>query len=163
VVVFLFFWKTVPARPGCLSQWWQQPFTVDGVEYGSAEHWMMAGKARLFGDDDALGRILAAEHPALVKKLGQGVRDFDDETWKANRFEIVVAGNRAKFGSDPDLASYLVGTGDRVLVEASPLDRIWGIGLAEDDPRASDPARWQGLNLLGKALMEVRAALASGG
>jgi len=159
--VFLFFWKALPARPGCLSQWWQQPFTVDGVEYGSAEHWMMAGKARLFGDDEALERILAAEHPALVKKLGQGVRDFDDAVWKANRFQIVVAGNRAKFGQDPELAEYLVGTGDRVLVEASPLDRIWGIGLAEDDPRATNPDQWRGLNLLGKALMEVRAELAA--
>ena len=159
--MFLFFWKALPARPGCLSQWWQQPFTVDGVEYGSAEHWMMAGKARLFGDDEALERILAAEHPALVKKLGQGVRDFDDAVWKANRFQIVVAGNRAKFGQDPELAEYLVGTGDRVLVEASPLDRIWGIGLAEDDPRATNPDQWRGLNLLGKALMEVRAELAA--
>ncbi|GAA3385900.1 NADAR family protein [Cryptosporangium minutisporangium] len=165
-VDFLYFWKALPGPagrpgPGCLSQWWQQAFTVDGVEYGSAEHWMMAGKARLFSDDEALDRILAADHPVLVKKLGQGVRNFDDATWKAHRFEIVVAGNRAKFGSDPALAEYLVGTGDRVLVEASPLDRIWGIGLADDDPRAAVPSRWRGLNLLGFALMEVRAELSA--
>ena len=153
---FLFFWKALPG-PGYLSQWWQQPFTVDGVEYGSAEHWMMAGKARLFGDDDALAKIVAAEHPVLVKKLGQTVRNFDEKAWKAHRFEIVVEGNRAKFAADPALAEYLRSTGDRVLVEASPLDRIWGIGLDEDNPHARIPSKWRGLNLLGWALMEVRA------
>jgi ribA/ribD-fused uncharacterized protein len=154
---FLFFWKALPG-PGRLSQWWQQPFTVDGVEYRSAEHWMMAGKARLFGDDEALAKILAAEHPMLVKKLGQTVRNFDEKAWKAHRFDIVVEGNRAKF-SDPELAGYLRGTGDRVLVEASPLDRIWGIGLADDAPHARTPSKWRGLNLLGWALTEVRAHL----
>lgn len=163
-VKFLYFWGHQPQRdgsigPGCLSQWWPAEFTVDGVRYPSAEHYMMAEKARLFGDLAAVDRILAARTPAEAKNLGREVQGFDDEAWADARFEIVVAGSTAKFGQDPALRSYLVGTGSRVLVEASPLDRVWGIGLVAEDPRAADPAGWRGLNLLGFALMEARASL----
>lgn len=146
-------------RQQCLSQWWPGEFTVDGVTYASAEHWMMAGKARMFGDEEIAQRVLAARTPAEAKKLGRLVKGFDDETWVAGRFELVVAGNVAKFSQDEALRSYLLDTGERVLVEASPLDRIWGIGLAADDIRAQQPAEWRGLNLLGFALMEARARL----
>ncbi|MER7315935.1 MULTISPECIES: NADAR family protein [Streptomyces] len=144
---------------GCLSQWWPSPFTVDGVRYATAEHWMMAGKARLFGDAEGEARVLAARGPAQAKTAGRLVRGFDDATWERERFALVVAGGVHKFGQDPALRDYLLGTGERVLVEASPTDRIWGIGLAQDDPRAAGPASWQGLNLLGFALMEARARL----
>ncbi|WP_078859710.1 NADAR family protein [Streptomyces rubellomurinus] len=147
-------------RQECLSQWWPGDFTVDGTTYASAEHWMMAGKARMFDDHDTAERILAARTPAEAKKLGRLVRGFDDAVWEAGRFELVVEGNVAKFGQDEELLTYLLGTGSRVLVEASPLDRIWGIGLAADDIRAQQPDEWRGLNLLGFALMEARARLA---
>ncbi|MFE2427232.1 NADAR family protein [Streptomyces sp. NPDC059373] len=161
---YLFFWGHQPQRDGsigagCLSQWWPSGFTVDGVEYRSAEHWMMAGKARLFGDDAALARIQEARHPNAAKKLGRQVRGFDEEEWIRHRWDLVVEGNVAKFGQDAAMREYLLGTGARVLVEASPLDRIWGIGLAADDERAPDPAQWRGLNLLGFALMEARMRL----
>nr|WP_316521305.1 NADAR family protein [Kitasatospora sp. K002] len=146
-------------RQECLSQWWPSEFTVDGVTYASAEHWMMAGKARMFGDEEIAQQVLEAQSPAEAKKLGRLVKGFDDERWVAGRFELVVAGNVAKFGQDETLRSYLLGTGDRVLVEASPLDRIWGIGLAADDIRSQQPSEWRGLNLLGFALMEARARL----
>jgi ribA/ribD-fused uncharacterized protein len=123
---------------------------------------MMAGKARLFGDESSAERVLSTPDPAAVQALGRRVRDFDQAVWEAHRFDLVVAGNVAKFGQDPDLRNYLVGTGDRVLVEASPIDRIWGIGLAGTDPQAQDPAGWRGLNLLGFALMRARARLAAG-
>ncbi len=161
---YLLFWGHRP-RPdgsvgaGCLSQWWPAPFTVGGVRYATAEHWMMAGKARLFGDEEALARILAAGHPRQAKSLGRQVRGFDEPEWARHRWELVVAGNVAKFGQHPALRSWLLGTGNRVLVEASPLDRVWGIGLSADDERAADPARWRGLNLLGFALMEARGRL----
>ncbi|MEV6523663.1 NADAR family protein [Longispora sp. NPDC051575] len=163
---YLFFWGHRPqpdgsVGPGCLSQWWPAPFTVDGVRYGTAEHFMMAGKARLFGDTETAARILDAGGPGAVKALGRQVRGFDQATWEAHRLEIVVAGNVAKFGQHPALKTYLLGTRNRVLVEASPLDRIWGIGLAADDPRAADPTRWRGLNLLGVALMSARDQLAA--
>jgi ribA/ribD-fused uncharacterized protein len=121
---------------------------------------MMASKARLFGDANALERILAAPHPKQAKDLGRSVTNFDEAVWLANRFDFVVAGNQAKFSQHPDLAAFLLGTGQRILVEASPVDRIWGIGLAEDSPDAAHPDKWQGLNLLGFALMQVRHSLA---
>ncbi|WP_333766759.1 NADAR family protein [Streptomyces sp. IBSBF 2435] len=162
---WLLFWGHRPQRdgsigPGVLSQWWPSSFAVDGVTYGSAEHWMMAGKARLFGDDASLAAVLGARTPAEAKNLGRLVRGFDDARWVAARFALVVAGNLAKFGQDAALRSYLLGTGRRILVEASPRDRLWGIGLAASDDRATDPARWRGENLLGFALMEARARLA---
>ncbi|MFC7308738.1 NADAR family protein [Streptomyces monticola] len=163
-VKFLHFWGHRPRKDGqmgasCLSQWWPSPFTVDGVEYASAEHWMMAAKARLFDDADAERAALTATSPAAAKKAGRLVRDFDDTVWQRERYGIVVEGSVHKFASAPELREFLVGTGERVLVEASPLDRIWGIGLAADDERAEDPRRWQGLNLLGFALMEARERL----
>ncbi|GAB2871546.1 NADAR family protein [Streptomyces mayteni] len=163
---WLMFWGHQPRADGrlgagVLSQWCPSPFVVAGVEYATAEHWMMAGKARLFGDADSAARILASDQPAQAKKLGRRVRGFDEERWLASCFELVVEGNVAKFGQDQARLAYLSGTRDRVLVEASPLDRIWGIGLAADDERAEDPARWRGRNLLGFALMEARARLAA--
>ena len=161
---YLFFWGHRPARDGsitasCLSQWWPAPFTVDGVTFPTAEHYMMWHKAQLFGDAEIAGQVLTAGHPGEAKKLGRLVRNFDEDRWVAARYDIVVAGSVAKFGQNPDLKAFLLGTGNRVLVEASPLDRVWGIGLAADDPRASRPEEWLGLNLLGKALMEAREIL----
>ncbi|GAA1896422.1 NADAR family protein [Streptantibioticus ferralitis] len=161
---YLMFWGHRPKRDGslgagCLSQWWPAEFTVDGVRYPTAEHWMMAGKARLFEDEETAAAVLAAGHPNEAKTLGRQVRGFDEELWARHRWHLVVEGNVAKFGQDPALRDFLLSTGSRVLVEASPLDRVWGIGLAADDERAPDPARWRGLNLLGFALMETRSRL----
>jgi ribA/ribD-fused uncharacterized protein len=163
---FLFFWGHRPSGRGrlgaeCLSQWWPAPFVVDGVRYATAEHFMMAEKARLFGDGEARERILNAASPAAAKKLGRGVRGFHEQKWARARFDIVVAGSRAKFGQNPELAAFLTGTRERILVEASPVDRIWGIGLAATDAAASRPEDWRGLNLLGFALMQARAGSAS--
>lgn len=162
---WLMFWGHQPqvdgtVGKGCLSQWWPCLFTVDGVDYASAEHWMMAGKARLFGDEEALARILAARSLAEAKNLGRLVRGFDEELWTSRRFELVVAGNVAKFGQDPARREFLLGTANRVLVEASPRDRVWGIGLGAANEKATDPTQWRGLNLLGFALMEARERLA---
>ncbi len=134
---------------------------VDGVEYATAEHWMMAGKARLFGDAEAERAVLAAKHPAEAKKAGRLVRGFDEETWRRERFGLVAEGSVHKFRAAAELRGFLLATGDRVLVEASPVDRVWGIGLAAADAGAEDPERWRGLNLLGFALMEARERLAA--
>ncbi|MFF0463561.1 NADAR family protein [Streptomyces mexicanus] len=164
---YLCFWGHRPRRDGqvgasCLSQWWPAPFTVDGVTYATAEHWMMAGKARLFGDAEAERRVLAAGHPAEAKKAGRLVRGFDEETWARERYRIVVEGSVHKFAAHPELREFLLNTGEKVLVEASPVDRVWGIGLAADDEAATDPERWKGANLLGFALMEARERLRAG-
>jgi ribA/ribD-fused uncharacterized protein len=163
-IKYLYFWGHRPRPDGrigasCLSQWWPAPFTVDGVEYATAEHWMMAGKARLFEDPAAERAVLSAAHPAEAKKAGRLVRGFDEAIWERERFRIVVEGSVHKFGAHPELRQFLLSTHDRVLVEASPVDRVWGIGLAADDEAAADPERWRGPNLLGFALMEARERL----
>lgn len=165
-VKYLHFWGHRPRPDGqvgasCLSQWWPSPFTVDGVEYATAEHWMMASKARLFGDTEAERKAVAASSPAQAKKIGRLVRGFDESIWERERFGIVVEGSVHKFAAHPDLRAFLLGTGNRVLVEASPLDRVWGIGLAADDERAMNPELWRGPNLLGFALMAARERLAT--
>lgn len=163
-VKYLLFWgheeRSDQLTKTCFSQWYPSPFEVNGVRYLTAEHYMMAEKARLFGDEERLAQILSCEHPGEAKKFGRLVEGFNNETWNAHRFDIVVAGNMGKFGQNDALKQFLVGTGDRVLVEASPIDRIWGIGLAADDRAAENPASWNGLNLLGFALMEARQQLA---
>jgi hypothetical protein len=161
---YLLFWGHQPppaggVGKGCLSQWWPVAFTVDGVAYQSAEHFMMTAKALLFGDAGAAERILAAPHPGAAKALGREVRGFDERLWAERRFDLVVAGNLAKFGQHPDLRDFLLATGGKVLVESSPRDRIWGTGLAPGDDLATSPEHWPGLNLLGFALMEVRHRL----
>jgi len=161
---YVFFWGHQPAADGsisksCFSQWWPCEFTEDGVTYTSAEHYMMAGKARLFGDEEMLERILAAKHPKQAKDLGRKVKGFDPKVWDEEGYRIVVRGNLAKFSQNGELGRFLLGTGSRVLVEASPVDRIWGVGLAADDERIENPLLWEGNNLLGFALMEVRDRL----
>jgi ribA/ribD-fused uncharacterized protein len=163
-IKFLLFWGHTPPKDGsvtksCFSQWFESPFTIKGVRYPTAEHFMMAAKARLFGDRENEALVLKSGHPKQAKELGRKVRDFDEATWIRKRFPLVVEGNLAKFAQNPQLKDFLLGTGDRVLVEASPYDRIWGIGLAADDSAAENPALWKGLNLLGFALMEVRERL----
>ncbi|WP_040837007.1 NADAR family protein [Nocardia brevicatena] len=163
-VKYLLFWGHRPRRDGTigagrLSQWWPAEFTVDGVSFRTAEHYMMWRKAMLFGDLEVAEQVRAAAHPGEAKSLGRRISGFDESLWEAHRYEIVVAGNIAKFGRHEELRHFLVHTADRVLAEASPVDRIWGIGLTAEDPRAEDPTRWQGLNLLGFALMEARAVL----
>ncbi|WP_125776377.1 NADAR family protein [Antribacter gilvus] len=164
LVKYLHFWGHQPELHGgpgrgCLSQWWPSTFTVDGIPYATAEHWMMAEKARLFRDKDAEQQAIDAPNPALAKAAGRTVKGFDEAVWQRERFEIVVRGSVHKFSSDPGLRDYLLRTGDRVLVEASPRDRVWGIGMGATNDDAENPSAWRGLNLLGFALMEARAWL----
>jgi len=161
---YLHFWGHTPVSPdvvdkSCFSQWYPAAFELDGVRYPTAEHYMMAQKALLFGDQVVYDKIAQCTHPNDAKRLGREVRDFDATAWEAERMSIVVRGNLAKFSQDARLREYLLGTGERVLVEASPVDRIWGTGLAADHADANDPRRWDGLNLLGFALMTVRDIL----
>jgi ribA/ribD-fused uncharacterized protein len=138
------------------SQWYQAPFVVDGVQYHTAEHWMMAGKALLFDDRDTFQKIVAAIKPGEVKELGRQIRNFHQQHWDAHKYEIVKQGSIHKFANHQELKDYLLNTGDRVLVEASPVDVIWGIGLSQDARNVENPHTWKGQNLLGFALMETR-------
>lgn len=161
---YLFFWGHQPSKDGritqsCLSQWYDAPFEVEGIRYPTAEHWMMASKARLFADEDALRQILETADPKAAKALGRQVKNFDDKLWMENARRLVTEGNVAKFSQNHALRDFLLGSGDQVLVEASPYDRIWGIGLKATDEKAQNPATWQGQNLLGFVLMDVRTSL----
>lgn len=148
-----------PIGTECFSQWYPALFTADGRTYGTAEHYMMAEKARVFGDEETRAEILDAQTPAAAKALGRKVRGFTDEVWVAHRSAIVVAGSVAKFEQNEALAGVLLATGDAVLVEAAPRDRIWGVGMGASNADARDPMRWRGQNLLGFALMEARSRL----
>jgi ribA/ribD-fused uncharacterized protein len=161
---YVFFWGHTGSNSSvvgkeCFSQWYPASFSVDGQAFPTTEHFMMASKARLFGDQEIYERILVARTPGEAKHLGREVRGFEEQRWKEACFDIVVQGNCAKFGQNSALRDFLLGTRTRVLVEASPVDRVWGIGLSCDDPRAADPELWEGQNLLGFALMEVRRVL----
>ena len=163
---WLMFWGHRPepdgsVGAGCLSQWYPAAFTIEQIAYPSAEHFMMCAKARAFQDADAEARILQATTAAEAKRLGRRVRGFDETEWSRHRETAVFLGNTAKFHQNPQLGDFLAETGTRVLVEASPYDRIWGIGLRGNDPRATDPQAWPGLNLLGFTLMRVRSHLGS--
>lgn len=141
------------------SQWFYAPFMVDGVEYKTAEHWMMANKALLFNDSEIFEKIVSAEEPAEVKDLGRRIKNFVELTWNQKKYEIVKAGNTHKFQQHEKFRDYLIQTGDRIIVEASPVDTIWGIGLTADAKQIENPYTWRGENLLGFALMEVRDRL----
>jgi hypothetical protein len=162
-VKYVFFWGHQKPKSGvsktCFSQWYESSFIVDDIKYPTAEHFMMAKKAELFGDAESQRKILNSFNPGEAKKLGRNVHGFDESIWIANRFQIVIEANKAKFSQNANLLDFLKATGERVLVEASPVDRIWGIGLAADNPDAEDPNKWRGLNLLGFALMQVREEL----
>jgi ribA/ribD-fused uncharacterized protein len=158
---YLFFWGHSNASANkvgkfCLSQWFELPFAVDEILYKTAEHWMMANKALLFDDLKTYQKIIAAKSPNEVKKLGREIIGFDEHIWIANRFQIVVNGNIHKFNQHPEFSNFLFGTKESILVEASPVDKIWGNGLSADDEHIHDPYWWDGQNLLGFALMEVR-------
>ena len=124
--------------------------------YCCAEQFMMAEKARMFGDEEMLSKIMESTDPKEMKAYGRAVRNFDKDLWESACFEVVKKGNSAKFSQNPQLLEFLKGTKKRILVEASPRDRIWGIGMGESNPDAENPLKWRGTNLLGFALTQVR-------
>lgn len=159
------FWGHTPnpkkMTKACFSQWYDCRFESEGVQYHTAEQYMMAQKALLMGDRDTLKKIMAADDPRDYKALGREVQHFDPALWDREKYNVVLRGNLAKFSQNPALLEFLEGTGGSVLVEGSPYDGIWGVNLATEDPRINDPNQWQGENLLGFALMEARDLLRS--
>lgn len=161
---FVFFWGHRPSKDGsiiksCFSQWWISEFTEDGNFYFSAEQYMMAKKASLFDDVEIQKQVLETKDPKECKSLGRKVRDFDEKIWDAAKYEIVKQANYLKFSQNVSLKDFLISTDQKVIVEASPYDKVWGIGLKQDDVKALNPNQWDGENLLGFALMEVRDSL----
>ncbi|MFT4684770.1 MAG: ribA/ribD-fused uncharacterized protein [Flavobacteriales bacterium] len=163
-VKFLFFWGHQALKNGetgksCFSQWFEINFKYEENNYPTAEHWMMAEKARLFNDKEILLQVLKSNSAGEVKKLGRQIKNFDEQIWNDHKFEIVRKGNFLKFDQNKDLKEFLLNTNNRILAEASPVDAIWGIGMASDNVNVENPSKWEGENLLGYALMEVRDLL----
>ena len=159
---FVFFWghhKTNGINKGCFSQWWPCAFKVYEETYNSAEQFMMASKARLFNDEETFQKIMEATEPNTCKYLGRQVKGFDSKEWDRVCYNIVLLGNYNKFTQNEDLKKELLATGDKILVEASPYDHIWGIAMSKDHPDCGDPGKWKGTNLLGFALTELRDIL----
>ncbi|MEM6770688.1 MAG: NADAR family protein, partial [Bacteroidota bacterium] len=161
---YIYFWghRPLPDRigPSCMSQWFAAGFEHDGKYFHTAEHWMMYHKAMTMQDHASAEAVLANSDPRAVKAIGRKVKNYDDKLWAARKFAVVVEGNVRKFGASRKLKQYLLGTGNAVLVEASPYDAQWGIGMgAEEARRLNDPSQWRGTNLLGWALMEARDRL----
>lgn len=161
---YIYFWGHQPSKDktiteSCLSQWWPCKFEEKNEVYFSAEQWMMAEKARLFNDGDALKKILKTFDNKEIKKIGREIKGFNEELWRFERSSIVKKGNLLKFSQNKDLKKYLISTEEKILVEASPYDEIWGVGLSRNDKKIRLPDNWKGLNLLGFILMEVRDEL----
>lgn len=142
-----------------LSNWHPAVFTYRGRQFNCVEQFMMFAKAKMFGDEGAADKIMATTDPRKQKAMGRNVQGYDDALWAAKRLNIVTVACREKFSQNPALLAQLLATKDTIIVEASPYDKVWGIGVGENDPRALDPSKWLGLNLLGEALMKVRAQL----
>lgn len=152
---YTFFWKDKSP----FSQWHNSGFTVDGVHYKTAEHWMMWKKAMLFGDTSIAEQVLKASHPRDVKKFGRQVSNFIKETWEKECQDFVYQGNFAKFTQNPELLKVLMATEGTELCEASPYDAIWGCGLTEEDAKKISPDKWPGTNYLGRILTKLREDL----
>ncbi len=148
-----------PFIKGVFSQWHPTPFELDGFSFNCAEQCMMAAKASLFDDAAIFEKIMTTDDPALQKRLGAGVRSFNEAIWHRWRIHIVYRANLAKFSQNDGAARQLRNTAPTMLVEANPRDWNWGNGLQIDDPANHDPDQWRGANLLGRVLTSVRDRL----
>ena len=141
------------------SNWYRSDFYLGGTTFTSMEQYMMAHKAGLFGDGEAMQAILSTDDPAEIKAWGRRVRGYNARIWNGLRQIIVYEGLVEKFRQNVELRRHLLDTGDATLAECSAADRIWGNGVAISDPRRFDMGQWTGQNLMGFTLMLVREAL----
>jgi len=146
----VFFWN------GIYSQWFQADFEVDGIKFNCAEQYMMYKKALTFNDVEIAKKIMNEPQPNNQKALGRKVSNFDVETWERVAKDVVYKGNYAKFTQNTHLLKELMSTGDRIIVEASPVDKIWGIGMHENDEGVENQENWKGKNWLGEVLTKLR-------
>ena len=154
---FIYFWKPSDNN-GFLGNWYESPFIKNGIHFINNEQYFMWGKQQLFDQTNVLleKNILETSNPSVIKKLGRFVKNFNQTVWDTKKYEIMKIGLIEKFSQNTELKKALLATNDSILVEASPYDTIWGIGLSEEDAKTN---KWRGDNLLGKALMDVRNIL----
>ncbi len=156
---FTFFWS----NNSPFSNWYKVSFKDEDNEYNCSEQYMMYKKAKLFGDEEIAENILQTSNPGKQKALGRKVKNFDNQIWESNCKQIVYEANFLKFTQNSNILSRLFKTKGTTLVEASPVDNIWGIGLAENDSRALDRHEWKGKNWLGEILTKLREDLINDG
>ncbi|SOK58441.1 Uncharacterized protein COG3236 [Yersinia phage fHe-Yen9-04] len=152
---YFFFW----GNEDYMSNWHKASFELNGITFNCTEQYMMYAKAIVFDDIIIANKVLETNSQSKQKALGRQVSNYDDEIWNEIRFEIVYDACLAKFSQNEKLKEQLLSTGNLHLVEASPYDKIWGIGMKDDHPDATNPEKWDGLNLLGEVLMVVREHL----
>lgn len=152
------FWKPSD-KNGALSNWSKHSISADGLVFKTAEHYMMYHKATIMGDSDSATRVLASPSPYEAKRIGRQVRNWDEARWASERERVMLEGLWLKASQHKEIKQLLMESGDCILAEASPFDRIWGIGLAAHDKAAACPGEWKGLNLLGNTWMKVRDAI----
>ncbi|MBN1067820.1 DUF1768 domain-containing protein [Clostridium botulinum] len=163
-IKYTFFWGHQPSKNGeistsCFSQWYESDFNIGHIKYFCMEQYMMSYKAKLFNDKEIEEKIMNSKNPKEIKALGRKIKNFDEDTWNKYKYSIILNGNYTKFTQNEELRKFLLNTKDRILVEASPYDNIWGIGMSKDNPNVEDPTAWKGENLLGFALTEVRSEI----
>lgn len=152
---YAYFWE---ARDP-FSQWHRSKFQLNEQTFSCAEQYMMYTKAVFFHDDRLAKKIMNCTDPSRIKSLGRKTEQFSEDLWVNNCLHVVKEGNKAKFNQNVELKARLIGTYPRILVEASPYDKVWGIGLKKYEPCAWNEATWEGKNLLGYILTEVRDEL----
>lgn len=153
---YIFFWKEDEDN-GDFSNWSEHSIESNGVKFLTLEHYLMYSKAKLFGDDEIAEKIIKTKNPLYVKRLGRIVKNFNESIWAANRYQIMETGIKMKVEQNDDIKQLLLSTGSKIIVEASPYDTIWGIGMSKKNTNAIYEEKWKGLNLLGKAWMKIRS------
>lgn len=141
---------------GPFSQWYKSNFVLDGITFNTAEQYMMYQKALLFEDTEIATQILKTNDPRKQKELGRKVKKFDMSYWNEHCLQLVFRGNHAKFSQNKRLYDMLMNTSPTILVEASPYDKIWGIGLDEKAAAKTPESDWPGTNWLGRTLTHLR-------
>ena len=153
---YVFFWKP-DENFGELSNWWICDINIDGNTFSSVEQYMMYMKAKTFGDDEIVNQILKTTNNKVVKELGRKVKNYDDKVWSDVRYAVIKKAILAKIEQHPEIKKIIMSTPkDTIFAEASPFDKIWGIGISIDDSRRLDEKNWNGTNLLGKIWTEIR-------
>ena len=157
----LFFWGHTEhgskVTKACLSNFYPCEFEFNDKMFNFSEQCFMYQKALLFNDYEIAGQILKETDVRKIKALGRKVKDFDNELWDKHKEDFMYNACYAKFSQNDELKDFLLNTGNREIVEASPVDSIWGIGFSSDN--AMENINKWGQNLLGKTLMKVRAEL----
>lgn len=151
----------VPFYSGVFSNWHPCSFVIDEQVWTSSEQYYMYMKAVVFDDKETQKRIRETKSCKEQKQLGRMVKGYNEIVWKKHREEVMLRALRAKFSQSSVLKEKLLKTGNAILVEASPVDLVWGVGLSEDNVNIHDQSKWRGMNLLGKCLMIVRSELAN--